>query len=76
MDKKTLLYSAEEIMHVVDEALSIPPDPNAKNIYPTINDHIPVFHPKDDPVLNEIYEEPEWTAQDTLQLIMKMIPLL
>lgn len=67
MDKKTLLYSAEEIMHVIDEALSIPPDPNAKNIHPTINDHTPVFHP---------YEESVWTAQDTLQIMMKIIPLL
>ena len=67
MDHKTLLYSAEEIMHVIDEALSIPPDPNAKNIHSTINDHIPVFHP---------HEEPAWTAQDTLQLMMKVIPLL
>lgn len=67
MDHKTLLYSAEEIMGVIDEALSIPPDPNTKNISSTINDHIPVFHP---------YEEPAWTAQDTLQLMMKIIPLL
>lgn len=67
MDHKTLLYSAEEIMYAIDEALSIPPVPNAKNIHPTINDHIPVFHP---------YEESAWTAQDTLQLMMKTIPLL
>lgn len=67
MNHKTLLYSAEEIMQAIDEALSIPPDPNAKNIHPTINDHIPVFHP---------YEEPAWTAQDTLQLMMKIITLL
>ena len=67
MNHKTLLYSAEEIMQAIDEALSIPPDPNAKNIHPIINDHIPVFHP---------YEEPAWTAQDTLQLMMKIITLL
>ena len=67
MDKKTLLYSAEEIMHVIDEALSIPPDSNAKNIHSTINDRIPIFHP---------YEEPAWTTQDTLGLMMKIIPLL
>lgn len=67
MDHKTLLYSAEEIMHAIDEALSIPPDPNAKTIHPTINDHVPVFHP---------CEEPAWTAQDTLQLMMKITPIL
>ena len=67
MDHKTLLYSAEEIMHVIDEALSIPPDPNTKNIHSTINDLIPVFHP---------YEEPAWTAQDTLEFMMKITPLL
>lgn len=67
MDKKTLLYGAEEIMHVIDEALSIPPDPNAKNIHPSIDDRYSVFHP---------YEESTWTAQDALQLMMKMIPLL
>ena len=67
MDKKTLLYSAEEISHVIDEALSIPTDPNAKNIHPTINDRYPIFHP---------YEEPMWSAQDTLGLMMKLIPFL
>lgn len=67
MDKKTLLYSAEEIIHVVDEALSIPPDLNAKNIHPTIDDRYPVFHP---------YEEPTWSAQDTLGIMMKLIPFL
>ena len=67
MDHKTLLYSAEEIMHVIDEALSISPDPNTKNIHPTINDHIPAFHS---------YKEPVWTAQDSLQLIMKITPFL
>lgn len=67
MDKKTLLYSAEEIMHVIDEALSIPPDPNAKNIHPTIDDKYPIFHP---------YEEPMWSAQDTLGIMAKLIPFL
>lgn len=67
MDKKTLLYSAEEITHVIDEALSIPPDSNAKNIHPTIDDRYPIFHP---------YEEPMWSAQDTLGLMMKLIPIL
>lgn len=67
MDKKTLLYSAEEITHVIDEALSIPSDPNVKNIHPTIDDQYPVFHP---------YEEPMWSAQDTLGIMMKLIPFL
>lgn len=67
MDKKTLLYSAEEISHVIDEALSIPHDPNAKNIHPTIDDRYPVFHP---------YEEPMWSAQDTIGLMTKLIPFL
>lgn len=67
MDKKTLLYSAEEITHVIDEALSITPDPNAKNIHPTIDDRYSVFHP---------YEEPMWSAQDTLGIMMKLIPFL
>lgn len=66
MDKKTLLYSAEEIIHVIDEALSISPDPNAKNIHPTIDDRYPIFHPY----------EPMWSAQDMLGLMMKLIPIL
>ena len=67
MDHKTLLYSAEEISHAIADALSIPPDPNTKNIHPTIDDRYPIFHP---------YEEPMWSAQDTLGLMMRLIPFL